>query len=747
MMKKIVSFLLSLGIMLSFCTTAFAGGSTVLSINRDSISHDVSKSLYGISMEDAMFSCDGGLVANLVNNGSFEYASDFCPAWDLANAVSISMNDAMNEKNTNYAIVHCPSKSVTIRNNGYDHMMFAENTKYAFSCYVRNISFSGTIGFYLDSKKNSNNIIQISDGAISSSTWTQLRGSVSSSATEQGSLAIVFDGDGEIAIDMVALVPEDSYGYGTNEWKYTSLRSDMVEGLRALKPAFIRFPGGCLVEGSGMDDMYSWKDTIGPLDARRQHRSVYDDMQNGVVFNNTSAMGYHEYFQLCADLGAIAVPVVGAAMSCQNRDDYQLATDAYYKLNMDDEQWSAYLENERGLSTSDRGSYTERVLALNINSKKDYTKYINNFALKPNTTDFTNYVQDVLDLVEYANGSSTTTYWGALRAMNGHEQPFGIKYLAVGNENYGEIYDSNFDAIEDAVNEKYPDITIIRCAVDDTVNASSDYIIDKHYITSDDYMLENNNIFDGLDRASKGVMIGSMSCNGGADVRSTTEECSLLTAVERNSDIVTMSAYAPVIMRADSGAMISYNDLDLAYSPSYYAQMIFANNIGEKYINTTLDNDKVYQSVTVDENAQVIYVKLVNSSSSSQRITVNLNGFDDIKLVSNISVGHKYSDAFNSVNKQTVAPEAEEIEASASSFDISLGGNSANVVRIAYGENDGTSIWSLPDTIDTDTSVFFPASAKVLMVVVVVGFLLGSAIGFFVYRKMTKKNRRRDNDA
>ncbi len=744
MMKKVISFLLSLCVVLSLCFTAYASDNMVLNISKDSVSHEVSDYLYGVSMEDIMYSCDGGLVADLVNNGSFEYRNDTCPAWDLGSAVTISMNDAMNDKNPSYAIVHCPSRSVTIRNNGYDSMSLEENVKYKFSCYVRNISYSGTIGIFLDSKKNANNIVQISDGAVSSSVWTELHADITSSATEDGSLAIVFDGDGEIAIDMVSLVPQNSYGYGTDEWKYTSLRPDMVESIRALKPSFIRFPGGCLVEGRGIDDIYSWKDTIGPLDSRRQHASVYEDIENGVLFNNTSAMGYHEYFQLCADLGARAVPVVGAGISCQNLNSYELATDAYYKLNMDDDQWSAYLENERGVSKSDISAYTDRVTALKITSKDEYTKYINNIALKPNTTEFTNFVQDILDLIEYANGDSVTTYWGALRAMNGHEQPFNIKYIAVGNENYGEAYDRNFDAIKEAVNEKYSDITLIRSA-DDNASASKGYIIDEHYVKDSEYLLSNNNVFDGVDRDSKGVMVGSFSSDG-SDISSAVAECSFLTGVERNSDIVTMAAYSPVIMRGDGGAMISYDGLDLALSPSYFAQMIFANNTGAKYVNTTLDNDKVEQSVTVDENAQMIYIKLVNTSSSSQKLTVNLNGFDDISLVSNISVGHKYKDARNSVDKQTVAPETNEIEASNNSFDISLGGNSVNVVRVAYGENDGSSIWSVPDTIDTDTSIFFPSSAKVLMVVVVVGFLLGSAIGFFVYRRVSKRNRRRDDN-
>lgn len=680
-MKKFVSFFVSLCIMLTCCTTVLASDNTALNINKDSISHDVSEYLYGISMDEDNLANDGGLVSNMVSNGSFEYADDTCPAWELANAVTLSKNDTMSENNENSAIIHCDNKSVTIKNTGYDNMTFEENEKYEFSLYARNISFSGTIGFYLDSKKNSNNIIQVSDGAISSNGWTYLHASITSSATEDGSLAIVFDGDGEIAIDMVSLVPQDSYGYGSDEWKYTSLRSDMVEGIKALKPSFIRFSVGSSAKTNGKNDYYSWKDTIGALDARRQYKT--DKSEEYMV--NTAAMGYHEYFQLCADLGARAVPVVGADM----------------------------------------------------------------LAKKPGSDAFTNYVQDVLDLVEYANGDSVATYWGALRAMNGHQQPFNIKYIGIGNDSEKAMYEESFSIVQKAINEKYPDVTVIRFAgngEESTMSTSSDYIIDEHYLTSDDFMLENGHRFDGTDRDSKGIMVGSYSCNNGANISSSVEECSFLTGIERNSDIVTMAAYSPVIMRGDSGAMMCYDKLDLAYSPSYYAQMIFANNTGLKHIDTNLDSEDVSESVTIDENSQMIYIKLVNSSSSKEKITVNLNGFGDISLVSNISVGYKYKDAYNSIGKQTVAPEVEDIESSVSNFDITLGGNSVNVIRVAYGENDGAQMWTVPEGIDTDTSIFFPNSAKVLMLVVVVGFLLGSGIGFVAYRKIAKKNRRKDND-
>lgn len=763
-MKRVLAFLLSAVMCMSFGITAYADNNMILDIKKDNIGQSVSDTLYGISMEDVSFSCDGGLVSNLVNNGSFEYNDGACVGWDLANHVTITTDSSMNDKNPSSAVLHMQGDSVTIKNFGfgkkdsdehYPNMSFEEGVKYDFSCFVRNINFTGTIGVYLDSSKSSRNVVQISNGEPQSK-WTQLKANLKSNSTGVGSLAIVFDGTGDIQLDMVSLVPQNSYGYGSTEWKNTSLRPDIFERIKDLKPAFIRFPGGCLIEGDSLENQLSWKDTIGTLDIRKQNKNIYSDKNNGLYYNNTNAMGYHEYFQLCADISAEAVPVVSAGITCQQLNGYDEHVDALNKLGMTEEQWTTFLINERGYSKFDKGGmnqYTEKINSFGIKSEADFDKYIDSIAIKPGTDAFTNFAQDIVDLVEYANGDALTTYWGAQRALNGQEQPFNIKYLAIGNENYGEVYARNFAELKKIVNSAYPDITIISCASDETAEATGmEYgaMLDYHIKSGEEYMLSSDTLFDGTDRASAGVIVGDYACatdfaEGMAknNIRSSVCEAVLSVGAERNSDIVKMIATAPAIAKNDANtkdkAMIWYDTFDTWVSPSYYTQMLFANNTGKYIIPTSFSDEDIKQSVTIDDKAQVIYIKLINTASSSKRVTVDLSGFEDITLVSNYSVSHRYKEAFNTDKKQAVAPEKEEIESSATGFDISLDGNSVNVVRVSYGDNDGTSLWNLPDSVDTKTRGFMPRSMKTLIIVLTIGFVLGTAIGYFVYTRLINK--------
>lgn len=734
-MKKIISFLISLVLMLCSSIPSFASdGNNVFTISKKNVSHEVSKSLYGVSLDDISYASDGGLVSNLIHNGSFEYYENPEAFWIFDGIDTVLSNEnPINANNPSYETITV-NGSGTLENIGfpelyenksYDYdedkantsdMGFKEGVSYEFSCYVKNIDFSGTISVYLNSKSNSSNITQLSISSVGTSVWTRISADLTSSAEEDGSLVISFEGKGSLDLDFVSLVPENSYGFKTDEWKYTALRPDFVDALKNLKPSFIRFSVGCSAAGENKNNPYSWKSTIGPLEERVQGVNLWKDSANGNDCS-TGAMGYHEYFQLCEDLGAEAVPVVSAGMMFRQSasDDDEIA------------------------------------------------------ALKPETDEFTNYVQDVLDLIEYANGNSQTSYWGALRAGNGHEQPFNMKYLAVGNENSGDIYFRNFDEIYKAVKKKYPDITIISCAgvysenngfdsSRDIINEKySDTFVDEHYYTTDDFMFLHNDWYDSYDRDGAGVIIGEYSAkckNFGKlitknNIWSAAEGASFLTGIERNSDIVKMTSYAPTFAKVNANAseinLIWFDSQSVVLTPDYYVRMLFSNNLGEKYIQTDLDTagdkQKIYQSVTVDEERQVMYIKLVNTASS-KRLKINLDGFDSINYVSNQSLSNRYKSAFNDFNKQRVAPAEEEIEAGKNSFDITLEANSINVVRIAYGDNTGDSLYNLPDNISLETKSYAPAFVIIIAVVLPLCFIFGGALGFFAYRKVLRKRRK-----
>jgi alpha-L-arabinofuranosidase len=782
--KKILSFIMSLAVIFSCGNiTAYAKGDTTLNISYSNIGHNVSDTLYGISLEDASYAGDGGLVSNLVCNNSFEYTAKPDYAWEFGNVSPVlSTSEPINSNNPSYQTLTVDGKGI-IKNLGftelYDYktykysdkgatsadMGFEEGVSYDFSCYVKNVDFNGTISVYLDSKNNSSNVVQLSTSNISTKSWSKLSTTLKSSATEDGALAIEFDGTGSISIDFVSLVPKTAHGYGTEEWKYVTLREDLFEAIQNLNPSFIKFPGGCLAEGDELSNIYSWKNTIGELVSRQQFKNHYANDDNGNYYNNTNSMGYHEYFQLCEDVGAIAIPVVSAGITCQSNNDYDTYLNAYKKISMSDDEWKSYLVNSLGYDENDSegiSSYTDYITSLGINSQTDFEKYLDTIALRPDTDDFNNYAQDILDLIEYANGDSNATYWGALRSANGHSEPFNVKYIQIGSDNWGDVYNRNFDALKKIINEKYPDIVVIASTdsnyESDITENYSDIIIDEHYNVSDDDMIANNDRYDSYDRDGLPVIVSEYSAVPSGfgtmitknNIWSAVVEAGFMTGFERNSDIVTMSSYATTLAKLNANSndenMIWFDSQDIVLTPNYYTQMLFSNNVGTKYIDTELSNDSINQSVTVDEDKQVVYIKLVNSGTA-QNITVNLDGFDDVNYVSNQTISNGYKSASNELDKQRVAPEDVEIDIESNSFTVSAKANSVNVIRVAYGDNTGDSLYQLPDNISYDTKNYFPVGTKILLVCVIASIPLGAVIGYMLYVKViSKKKKGRKND-
>lgn len=585
-------------------------------------------------------------------------------------------------------------------------------------------------------------------------------------ATENGGLGISFNGTGSICIDYVTLVPDDSFGLGDGEWKYASLRADMFEALKNLKPSFLKFPGDCTAE---KNDGYNWKDTIGEPALRRQSVSVYNNSSKGYFANNSNMLGYHEYFQLARDLNAVPVAVVGAGIACQTNGEYEAYSQALDKTYMTDEQWEAYLTNECGFKKSEVKARTEYINSLGVKSVDDFNKYVNSIALTPGTDDFINYAQDVLDLIEYANADSTAGYWASLRSANGSEQPFNLKYLQIGGDNYGETYWRNFDALKKIINEKYPDIVVIASTgyssdgedfdtAWNKINSSySSGLANEKIVDSKDNTLSQNvTRYDSYNQSGAGVILDeyrSSAYTKGNDVKNNnmfnaSQEASFITGLEKNSSVVKMASYSPTFSKIGANtknqSLVWFDGNDLAYTPSYYTQLIFANNVGKNYVNSTLnsDSDGVFQSVTIDETSRTLYIKLVNTSGNHEKISVNLSGFDEVSAVSQQSVGSDFKSAFNSIKKQTVAPRQTELEFEDSTFEAELAPYSATVIRVGYEQNNGNGFYALPDNLNTEVKAFVPMSIPVFIIMIIAIFVVGSVVGYFVYSKFVLKGKK-----
>ncbi len=788
-MKKVVAVILSLWLITVGAFPAFAAQRTALDIKKSNISHEVSEMLYGAFIEDISYACDGGLVAELVNNGSFEYTDKTDAGWSFAGVTAETVTEKpMNANNPCYERLTVDGKG-TVRNIGFPEvfkyktyevdeakqnkpdMGFQAGEKYDFSCYLRNVDFDGKISLYLDSERNMVNVTELPIDNINVREWTKLTATLTADATEDGALAIVLDGKGTLEMDFVSLIPQSSHGYGKSEWKYTTLRADLFEALKNWSPAFIRFPGGCLAEGTDLNKLYSWKNTIGRLEERPQEMNLWRDDYVGKYYNNTNAMGYHEYFQLCEEVGAEAVPILNVGMICQGRIAYDDHGVALRKASMTDEQWNDYLLGERNWNPEDTEgmkNYTDWINGMNIRSQEDYEAWLDTVALRPGTDAFANYTQDVLDLIEYANGDPITTYWGALRAANGHTEPFNIKYIGLGNENWGELYFRNFEPLYQAVKAKYPDITVVSSAGTWLEGEGYDYawkeinekypdtVVDEHYYVDQSYLFNHTDRYDNYDRSGAGVYIGEYNTKSQGfgtmltktNIYTAVEEAAYMTGFERNGDIVKMSSMAPTFAKVNANCwdnnMIWFDSQEVALSPDYYNQLLFANNTGNQYIDTAFSGEaeKLYQSVTVDENAQVLYVKIVNADQNkSKKITLNFDGFDSINYISNLSLSHKYPSAPNEIGKQRVAPAEEELTPSGNTLDFEAGANSVNIIRVAYGTNHGDALYRLPETMNLETKPFIPAKTLITAGVFLLAFTIGLIGGVLIYLKFIRKKR------
>lgn len=794
-MKKFTAFLAATVILITmFAAPASADDSKVLHISANNESYEISDHLYGLFIEDISYACDGGLVSNLVNNNSFEYEFNKTTGWNYENLAEFSTADEipMNNKNQTYAVISANGIG-RITNIGFPEMYdyktydrneklastpdmgFKENTEYDFSCYINNKSFEGTVSVYLDSAKNKSNITEL-DISNCKGLWNKISTTLTSVADEDGGLTIEFNGTGTLYLDFVTLVSKNSYGYASDEWKYTSLRPDLYKSLEQLNPAFIRFPGGCLAEGDSLENLYNWKETIGPLEERRQTYNFWKD-DNGRDYINTNSMGYHEYFQLCRDLHAEALPILNVGLTCQGRCAYDDHVVALLKSDMSDSEWETYMTEVRNMpedNTEWRNDYTKYIADMNINSREDFENWLDTIALSPGTKEWDAYVQDVLDLIEYANGDSTSTYWGALRAANGSTEPFNIKYIGLGNENWGEIYERNFKALYEEVKKAYPEITIISSsgtwlegeAYDynrSWINENySDTIIDEHYYTGDGYLFSNNNRYDSFDRNDAHIFIGEYAATSQgygtlqtkSNIWEAVEEASYLTGVERNGDIVEMASYAPTFAKINAQCwninLIWFDSQEVVLTPSYYTQMLFSNNYGSKYIKSVFGNgetiqDGVYESVTVDEENEVLYVKLVNSSKKEQNVTVNLNDFGTINRVSAQSLKSPYARACNETGTNAVYPVKEDLQYdnSSSSVTVNMEKNDITVLRIAYASNSGAELYALPDFIETmpDTTQYYPPAIKIGVPCGIAGGVVILVLTAAIIKVIKKKRR------
>lgn len=572
--------------------------------------HDISDMLYGIFIEDINFAADGGLYAEMVQNRSFEFtelaANNQKHAWTDIGDVSaqVTVGDeagGLNRNNTNYMVLKNSSGSPAgIVNKGFlDGMAIEEGAGYSFSVYAKGLDgYSGKIYVRL---LVGNDVAAEAEIASVSASWQKYELELTSTMTAANNvyLSVTMD-DGSVAIDMVSLFPKDTY-----KGRENGLRKDLAEKLEALQPSFLRFPGGCVIEGYTLADAYDWKDSIGvdedgkPLLFNGTYGDVAARKMGQNIWTNinttsdpypsfmTYGLGFYEYFVLAEDIGAVGVPVVNCGMACMARGGNQVSV------------------------TSD---------------------------------EMQKYIQDALDLVEFCRGGADTT-WGAVRIAMGHEEPFALKYVGIGNEQWGEDFFAHYEAFVDAFAkaketnpELYGDIELMFSAgVDDGDSGHEMYIaaykeaeewlaehpdktlgdfagaIDHHYYNSPDWFLEHADYYDEKYYSRDSEHFADSLYGGGIPVfvgeyagqsntwKAALGEAAYMTGLERNSDIIRMAAYAPLFgnLTATHWApdLIWFNNYQSVCSVNYYVQKIFANNVGTKLLGSSLSGGEEQETV------------------------------------------------------------------------------------------------------------------------------------------------------
>jgi alpha-N-arabinofuranosidase len=616
--------------------------------------------MWGIFFEDINFAADGGIYAELVKNRSFEFlqplmgwkehhSDRFAVNTNAGNA--LILNRGSDQPNHRFARIGVMmEKGYGLTNEGFRGMGFHKDKTYRFSILAR--KQDGETKLRIELVDSKGNVVGSAGIVPDSKEWKQYTVDIRVASTEpKGLLNVWFDGKGVVDVDMISLFPKDTWKNRPN-----GLRQDLVQLLANLKPGFIRFPGGCIVEGRDLASRYQWKKTVGVPEDREllinrwntefAHRPAPDYFQS-------FGLGFFEYFLLAEDIGAEPLPVLSCGLACQFN--------------------------------------TAEIVPLE--------------ELDP-------YVQDALDLIEFAN-SEATTKWGRLRSEMGHPQPFNLKFIGVGNEQWGPQYIERYKVFEKAIKSKYKDITIVSGTGPFPEGELFDYaakelkelnaeIVDEHYYNNPQWFLKNANRYDKYDRKGPKIFAGEYAAQSVATTSPENKnnwECALseaafMTGLERNADVVYLSSYAPLFAHAEGWQwtpdLIWFDNLHSYATPNYYVQKLFSNNRGTHVlpIKSGAENvsgqNELYATAAWDDKTREIIFKIVNSSAEARKVDIQLKGARKLLRVANlVTLSSPQGSDVNSFEKpEQIKPVESSMEVKGNSIQLPLAAKSLTIVKI-----------------------------------------------------------------
>lgn len=635
MKKKL--FLCSLAI--SMAITSF--GQNVMEINTKRLGAPIQSTMYGIFFEDINFAADGGLYGELVKNRSFEFPQALM-GWQAFGCFEVK-DDGPFERCPHYVVLSDPGhkeRRSGLVNEGYFGIGVEKGEAYRFSVWAKAPKGNAAIIVQLIDENSMEEKQQFVEKeiSISNSQWKKYTVNLTSPKKDKhAKLRIFLKGNNSVALEHISLFPVNTFKNREN-----GMRRDLAQALADLKPGIFRFPGGCIVEGTDLATRYQWKNTLGPVENRPLNGNRWEhtfDYRYYPDYFQSYGLGFFEFFQLSEDIGSEPLPILNVGMACQ----YQ---------NWNDE--SAHMP---------------------INE------------LQP-------YIDDCLDLIEFANGPADSK-WGKIRAEMGHPAPFNMKYIGVGNEQWGEFYYERLKPFVAAIRAKYPDIKIVGTSgpvpedkPDNTyrfedgwkaMKAQKADLVDEHYYRDEEWFLTHGLRYDSYDRKGPKVFAGEYACHGKGKKWNHYEaailEAAFMTGFERNADVVHMTTPAPLFSHVDGWQwrpdQIWYDNTDMFKTVSYYVQQMYATNAGTNVLSLTMDKKPVanqagqnglFASAAYDSNTNEVIIKIANTSKQKQPVDFKLNDIKTNGTAKTCTLFHQGMDDENTICKpELITPQAGSV--------------------------------------------------------------------------------------
>lgn len=554
----------------------------------------IQSTMYGLFFEDINFGADGGLYAELIKNRSFEFPQSLM-GWDIFGNVEVRSDGAPFERNPHYVrLSHSghAHKHTGLENEGFRGIGLKKDGTYLFSLWARTATNSAPQKIRIELVDAANNPIERKELEITTDEWKQYEIILSSPLEEaKATLRIFLTSEGPLDMEHISLFPTDTW-----KGRKNGLRKDLAEALNELNPGLFRFPGGCIIEGTDLDTRYDWKKSVGPVENRPLNENRWHYTFTHRFFPDyfqTYGMGFYELFLLSEDMGAEPLPVVNVGLACQYQNDGEHCHVPIGELG--------------------------------------------------------NYIQDALDLIEFANGD-ISTQWGKVRAEMGHPEPFHMKFIGIGNEQWGPEYPARLEKFIEAIRAKYPEIQIVGSSGPQAEGKDFAYLwpemkrlkvdlVDEHYYRPPQWFLDNATRYDSYDRKGPKVFAGEYAShhkNRKNNFESALTEASFMTGLERNADVVHMATYAPLLAHVDAWQwrpdLIWFDNLRMVRTPNYYVQKLYGHYAGTNVLPLTwkqaplTGQEGLYGSAVIDTNKKEIIVKLSNVSQENRQIVVSLEG-------------------------------------------------------------------------------------------------------------------------